>query len=67
MCSMQAIIEEMRTGQPYDLPEAGIVQPKLAAGPTTIEDLVRHSTLLRRGLSHGVEALDNHQAMLQVV
>lgn len=40
---MQAMIEEMRTGQPYVLPQEGIAQTKLAAGPTTIEDLVRHS------------------------
>lgn len=43
MCSMQAMIEEMRTGQPYALPKEGIAQSKLAAGPTTIEDLVSSS------------------------
>ena len=40
VCSMQAMIEEMRTGQPYVLPKEGITPPKLAAGPTTVEDLV---------------------------
>lgn len=37
--NVTAMIEEMRTGQPYVLPQEGIAQTKLAAGPTTIEDL----------------------------
>ena len=38
---MQAMIEELRTGQPYKLPKEGFVRSKLNAGPTSIEDLVR--------------------------
>ncbi|KAL3140672.1 Dynein assembly factor 3, axonemal, variant 2 [Trebouxia sp. C0010 RCD-2024] len=37
--NVTAMIEEIRTGQPYALPKEGIAQSKLAAGPTTIEDL----------------------------
>ena len=37
---MQAMIEEMRTGKPYELPKEGMTRSKLAAGPTTLEDLV---------------------------
>ena len=37
---VQAMIEEMRTGKPYELPQEGITRSKLAAGPTTLEDLV---------------------------
>ena len=37
---MQAMIEEMRTGRPYELPKEGMTRSKLAAGPTTLEDLV---------------------------
>ncbi len=40
---MQAMIEEMRTGQAYTLPKEGMARSKLAAGPTTLEDLVRHN------------------------
>ncbi|KAL0034805.1 hypothetical protein WJX77_007961 [Trebouxia sp. C0004] len=37
--NVTAIIEEMRTGKPYELPKEGMARSKLAAGPTTLEDL----------------------------
>jgi len=42
---VQAMIEEMRTGKPYELPKEGMARSKLAAGPTTLEDLVGQLSL----------------------
>ena len=47
---LQAIIEEMRTGKPFVLPKEGMARTKLAAGPTTIEDLVRDPQLVKTEL-----------------
>ncbi|DBB17927.1 TPA: Dynein assembly factor 3, axonemal [Trebouxia sp. C0006] len=37
--NVTAIIEEMRRGKAYELPKEGMARSKLAAGPTTLEDL----------------------------
>ncbi|DBA71332.1 TPA: Dynein assembly factor 3, axonemal [Trebouxia sp. C0005] len=37
--NVTAMIEEMRTGEAYELPKEGMARSKLAAGPTTLEDL----------------------------
>ncbi len=42
---VQAIIEEMRRGKAYELPKEGMARSKLAAGPTTLEDLVGQLSL----------------------
>lgn len=39
------MIEEMRTGKAYELPKEGMARSKLAAGPTTLEDLVSKLSL----------------------
>ena len=39
------MIEEMRTGKAYELPKEGMARSKLAAGPTTLEDLVSELSL----------------------
>lgn len=39
------MIEEMRTGEAYELPKEGMARSKLAAGPTTLEDLVGQLSL----------------------
>lgn len=67
MCSMQAMIQEMRTGQPY-APPAGIAQPKLAAGPTTIEDLVTLTAkLCTHTQPHSLEPFPDGHACLGVM
>ncbi len=39
------MIEEMRTGKAYEVPKEGMARSKLAAGPTTLEDLVGQLSL----------------------